>query len=40
VNDPCVSSLLLRRVEVRGTDSLLRFALAVHRGWTPRRKPR
>ena len=38
VNDPSVPPFLLRRVEVRGTDSLLRFALAVHRGWTPRRR--
>jgi peptidoglycan/xylan/chitin deacetylase (PgdA/CDA1 family) len=38
VNDPAVPTLLLRRVEVQGTDSLTRFALATHRGWhSPRR---
>jgi hypothetical protein len=39
VNDPVVPNLLLRRLEIRGTDSLFRFALAVHRGRAlPRRK--
>jgi peptidoglycan/xylan/chitin deacetylase (PgdA/CDA1 family) len=37
VNDPVVPDYLLRRVEVRGTDSLLRFALAVWQGRAPRR---
>jgi peptidoglycan/xylan/chitin deacetylase (PgdA/CDA1 family) len=38
VNDPSVSSLLLRRLEVRGTDSLLQFAIGVHRGRAFRRR--
>ncbi|HEX6105910.1 MAG TPA: polysaccharide deacetylase family protein [Gemmatimonadales bacterium] len=38
VNDPAVPALLLRRLEVRGTDSLARFALGVHRGWVARRR--
>ena len=38
-NDPAVPGLLLRRVEVRGTDPLWRFALAVHQGRAPRRRP-
>ena len=36
-NDPVVPTLRLRRVEVRGTDSLLRFARSVRRGWVARR---
>jgi peptidoglycan/xylan/chitin deacetylase (PgdA/CDA1 family) len=40
VNDPAVQPFLLRRVEVRGTDSLARFILATHRGWVSRRGPR
>jgi peptidoglycan/xylan/chitin deacetylase (PgdA/CDA1 family) len=38
VNDPAVSPFLLRRLEVRGTDSLFRFALGVHRGRARRRR--
>ena len=38
VNDPSVSSLLLRRLEVRGTDSLLQFAIGVRRGRAFRRR--
>jgi peptidoglycan/xylan/chitin deacetylase (PgdA/CDA1 family) len=39
-NDPAVPNLLLRRLEVRGTDSLLRFALGLHGGRTRPRKRR
>lgn len=38
VNDPAVPTLLLRRLEVRGGDSLRQFALGVHRGWAARGK--
>ena len=37
-NDPAVPDLLLRRLEIRGTDSLVRFAFALHRGRTLARK--
>ena len=36
-NDPAMPDFALRRIEVRGTDSLLAFALAVWRGRAPRR---
>jgi peptidoglycan/xylan/chitin deacetylase (PgdA/CDA1 family) len=38
VCDPFIPDLLLRRVEVRGTDSLARFALGVWRGAVRRRR--
>jgi peptidoglycan/xylan/chitin deacetylase (PgdA/CDA1 family) len=38
VNDPGVPGLVLRRVEIRGYDSLVDFALAVHRGRAVRRR--
>jgi peptidoglycan/xylan/chitin deacetylase (PgdA/CDA1 family) len=40
VNDPAIAPFLLRRVEVRGTDSLLQFARAVRRGRARRRSGR
>jgi peptidoglycan/xylan/chitin deacetylase (PgdA/CDA1 family) len=40
VNDPAVPDHLLRRLEVQGVDPLARFALATHRGWVVRKRPR
>jgi len=40
VNDPAVPPYELRRIEIRGTDSLARFALALWRGRARVRPPR